>query len=583
MRRRSILRLGSLLFFVLILFGMGFFLERYILNTNNKTDEAPAATPPLVTAERETESSGMLEEENLEIPAQSLEASMRYGFRSAVIESGGFVEMYERQNRINFGSGEAYTKIEGLSTFASDPFRASFVFGKQNISQKTLTRIWEQKLGTLQTAGGDVWQGTGWTGMPLIIKWDEEVRKVLGVAEEFKNKEGFTELIYPAADGKIYFNELETGRQTREPVRTGVVMKGTALLDPRGYPVMYVGQGVEDEIDGRGAWLRAISLIENKVIWSFGGTDRDAYRNFQAYDGGGLIDARADTLFIPGENGILYSAVLNTSFDPNTGKLSISPETLVKYLYSADAYGEEDGMRKWGIESSVAALGDYAFVTDNGGFLQCIDLNGMRLVYAIDLINESDATVVVSEEEGRHYLYTATLAGTNSCGYMRKHEAETGEVLWENEVPVVDTGDPGDTRGALGTPHAGHGQIEDLVIFNCTMIPYINVDGEETRGACVLALDKVSGEEKWRYEQENGFWSSPVVIYDEEQKAYVIQCDRAGWMRMLDAENGELIYSLDMGSRIESTPAVFNDILVVGTRGQYGSGESAKIIAVKIG
>ena len=37
-------------------------------------------------------------------------------------------------------------------------------------------------------------------------------------------------------DGKIYFFELNTGKATRSPIDMGVVNKGTAALDPRGYP-----------------------------------------------------------------------------------------------------------------------------------------------------------------------------------------------------------------------------------------------------------------------------------------------------------------------------------------------------------
>ncbi|MDD6887307.1 MAG: hypothetical protein PUE41_02380, partial [bacterium] len=81
---------------------------------------------------------------------------------------------------------------------------------------------------------------------------------------------------------------------------------------------------------------------------------------------------------------------------------------------------------------------------------------------------------------------------------------------------------------------------------------------------------------------EADYWSSPVVVYDETDKAYLIQCDRAGYIKLYDASTSALLYSLDLGSRIDSTPAVFNNYLVVGTRGKGGSGESAKIICVKI-
>jgi outer membrane protein assembly factor BamB len=109
-----------------------------------------------------------------------------------------------------------------------------------------------------------------------------------------------------------------------------------------------------------------------------------------------------------------------------------------------------------------------------------------------------------------------------------------------------------------------------------------NGDTKHVNGGRIVCYNKNTGDEVWRYEQEDGYWSSPVVIYDENENAYLIQCDRGGMMRMHDARTGEVITEVYMGSRIEATPSVFNDMLVVGTRGQYGD-ESQKIIGVKIG
>lgn len=566
-------RLGASVLLIALIAALGFAIDRWAFVPEEAQPSIPASVQPQNTPVAEKK------EETLETDASLSEASRIYGFQSAVIDSNGILEYYERTPKVSFGLPDTYSAVRGITTYGGNNFRNSFVYGTQSVNEKTLTRAWERGVGSLTTAGGDTWQGTGWTGMPLIIQWEKEVRQTLGVKQSFKKKNNFTEVIYPANDGKIYFYELESGLQTRDPINIGAVLKGTATLDPRGYPVLYVGQGVEDEKDGRGAWLRAISLIDNTVIWRAGGTDRQAFRNYQAYDGSALIDAKSDTLFYPGENGILYSTVLHTAFDAAAGTLSIQPEGLVKYRYTADGYGADADMKKWGVESSPAAYGQNAFFTDNGGFLQCVDLNHMRLVYAVDLLNESDATPVIAVEEDGVSIYTASMAGADSNGYLRKHDAKTGNILWTAACPTVDTGDASDTRGALGTPHAGHGNINDLVIFNCTMVPHT---GETKTGGCVIALDKASGRERWRYSQEGGCWSSPVVIYDAAQNAYVLQCDRTGWLQLLDAVTGKLLFSLDLGSRIESTPAVFENYLVVGTKGQYGSWENAKILCVKI-
>ena len=73
-----------------------------------------------------------------------------------------------------------------------------------------------------------------------------------------------------------------------------------------------------------------------------------------------------------------------------------------------------------------------------------------------------------------------------------------------------------------------------------------------------------------------------MVVYDENGKGYLIQCDRAGMVSLYDARTSALLYTLDLGSRIDSTPAVFHNYLIVGTRGKGGAQENQKIICVKI-
>ena len=73
-----------------------------------------------------------------------------------------------------------------------------------------------------------------------------------------------------------------------------------------------------------------------------------------------------------------------------------------------------------------------------------------------------------------------------------------------------------------------------------------------------------------------------MVIYDAYGRAYLLQCDRGGIITMYDASNGTMLTTIDMGSRIDSTPAVYGNMLVVGTRGKGGAGKAAKISCVKI-
>ncbi len=542
--------------------------------------------------------------DNISVVGSEAAAPERLGFSTVLQVNGGDTNSYTRSNPVSFGRDEDYTDVPGLLTFGGNNYRNTFAYGTTVVSERRLYRAWEERIGQI-----DSWTGTGWTGQPLIVQWPDEVRPVLGVSETYKTKEGFVEVIYPAMDGYIYFYDLESGARTRDPINVGVVMKGTACLDPNGYPLLYVGQGipVENENGLSVAYIRVYSLITNEEIHRFGGYDYFGERGWQAYDGSPLISN--DTLFYAGENGVLYSSKLNTQFDAAAGTVSINPERLVKYRYEGAGYSKSDAAnsRWYGVESSVAAFRNYLYFTDNGGRLQCVDANTYNLLFVTDVGEDADATVVIEEsyDDGTIYLYTASQANTSvgelgeGFGYSwhKKINGLTGEVVWQKQW-AASTGDASNNGGTLATPHVGRGNISNLVIYAMdlavmTSEPAVDdvVDpeaptgtGGNSLGGRIVAYDKTTGEVAWSIEDAGAgdYWSSPVVVYDENDSAYLIQCDRAGMVKLYDASTSALLYSLDLGSRIDSTPAVFNNYLVVGTRGKGGSQESAKIICVKI-
>ena len=114
------------------------------------------------------------------------------------------------------------------------------------------------------------------------------------------------------------------------------------------------------------------------------------------------------------------------------------------------------------------------------------------------------------------------------------------------------------------------------------MLPQPNASGSYTTGGRIVAYDKTTGNIVWSLEQTNDYWASPVVVYDSQGRAFLIQCDRGGYVTLYDASSGIQLNSIDIGSRIDSTPAVFNNMLVVGTRGKGGSGKGPQIVCLKI-
>ena len=94
--------------------------------------------------------------------------------------------------------------------------------------------------------------------------------------------------------------------------------------------------------------------------------------------------------------------------------------------YEGTGYSRDDtaGSRWFGIESSVAAFRNYAYMTDNGGRLQCVDLNTMQIKFVVDLTDETDSTPVIEEsyDDNTIYLYTGS--------QVRSSNGRTRRRLW---------------------------------------------------------------------------------------------------------------------------------------------------------
>lgn len=332
-----------------------------------------------------------------------------FGFIIDIMNDGTEVETYQSDANITFGKGDEYTELEGVITFRGNNYRDAASFGTADIVNETLTLINTKTTGSIGS-----WGGSGWTGQPLVVKWPKQTREIMTILyDEFRLKEDFVEVIIASLDGYIYFMELSTGEKTRDPIYSGGPTKGTPSLDPRGYPIIYVGQGLEPDgivKTGRNIYFRAFSLIDGEKIMKVGASSSDpfALRNWQAYDSSPLIDAETDTLIWPGENGIIYICKLNTVYDEAAGTVSMDMDPIkVKYRYTST---RNDQTARWGIENSIVTWRNYMIFTDNAGMLQCVDLNTLELVYANDLLDDSDVSMVLEEdvENDTFYLYTGS-------------------------------------------------------------------------------------------------------------------------------------------------------------------------------
>lgn len=478
---------------------------------------------------------------------------------TAIMVDGEVVEQYESDYEINFDLPERYTEIEGIVTFRGDNFRSGAAYGTAAVSSKTLTKAWSKSTSGLSDSDGIYWSGSGWTGQPLIVKWPEATRKNISAMYDWaREKEGLVEVIYATLDGHVYFYELTSGEYTRDPLNLGLNYKGAGALDPRGYPILYVGSGV-DSVNGRSR-VKVVNLIDNSVMFEFGHNETFANRGWHMFDSSPLVSAETDQLIYPGENGILYIIHLNTKYNEQTGELSVDPDNIVKWKYN----GVRSGSRYWlGVESSAAIINNYIFLADNGGNLMCLDLNTLELVWVQDVLDDTNCSPVVDIEDGHPYIYISTSFHYGWRSYSTaaipifKIDAETGEIVWRTDYTCYTVQDL--SGGVQGTIAVGKNKLSDMIF-----VPIARTPGASS--GTLAALKKDTGEVVWEKETSMYSWSSPVDFYDADGNGYLLYCNSGFNMFLIDGKTGEQLDYMNLGGNIEASPAMYGNYAVVGTR-----------------
>ncbi len=487
-----------------------------------------------------------------------------WGIRWDIIDHGAIVEKFQRKEPISFGKGEDYFALPGIATFRGDNYRNNAAYGTVNVTSGTISKVWGRNIGSLNG-----WPGSGWTGQPLMVQWDNDSKQIMtSMYTEKRNKDGLVEVIHATLDGYVYFYDLEDGTYTRDPMFVGMSFKGSGSLDPRGYPILYVGSGLSN--GDASPRMYAINLLDSTILYERSGSDAFSQRSWTAFDSSPLVDAETDTLIWPGENGILYTIKLNTNYNKTAGTLEMAPEEIVKIRYYPSR--ASDGAYWIGFEPSAVIVDRYLYISENGGMFFCIDLNTMELVWAQDTRDDSNSTPAFEWNGlGGGYIYTAPSlhwTANGSSGYIcvYKLDAKTGEIIWEKRFDCYSDRVNDVSGGVQSSPILGKAgtDLEGLIIYTIARTPDFS-DGK------LVAFDTETGEIVWEKYMPNYAWSSPVAVYSDDGSAHIITCDSVGNMEFRD-KNGEVLSSLGLGSNIEASPAVFNDMIVVGTRGQqvYG-------------
>lgn len=478
---------------------------------------------------------------------------------TAVMVDGEIVEEYEGKYDIRFDLPEKYTELEGVIGFRGDNFRSGAAYGTAEVSNKSLSTVWQAKTGGLSDADGNHWSGSGWTGQPLIVKWPDATRKNMTSMRDWaREKDGLVEVIHATLDGHVYFYELTTGEYTRDPLNLGYNFKGAGALDPRGYPILYLGSGL-DSVNGSSR-VFVINLIDNSVMFEFGHQENFAFRDWNMFDSSPLVCADTDQLIYPGENGILYIIHLNSKYNEQTGELSVEPDNIVKWKYD----GVRTGYAYWlGVESSASIINNYIFLADNGGLLMCLDLNTLKLVWVQDILDDTNSSPVVDIEDGHPYIYISPSfhegwrASTVADIPIFKIDAETGEIVWQTDYKCYTVKEV--SGGVQGTIAVGKNELSDMIFVPIARTP--------SAGAGVLAaINKQTGEAVWEKETSVYSWSSPIDFYDSEGNGYIAYCNFGYNLYLLDGKTGEQLDVIDLDGKIEASPAMYDNYIVIGTR-----------------
>lgn len=494
------------------------------------------------------------------------------GIKPELEVNGRPVKEYKRSEPIYFDPDKKYSEREGICTFRGDNFRSSASYGTAPLKEKKLEIEWSIPTGKLKKGyGKGYWTGSGWTGQPLIVKWTDKEKENMNLSSKAKADPDFTEAVYSTMDGKVYFTDIRTGEKSREEINVGLPFKGAGALHPS-LPLLHLGpgdSGPDKKKDYARAYLYSLTNGE-KLLEYGGGPDPFALRVFHGFDSSPLFSKETDTLIEPAENGILYTIKLNSSFDEN-GNIKIAPSETVKLRYSTSRSSEE---KYWlGMEDSAVIYKNWLYIADNGGNLLCIDVNTMKVIWAQDVCDDTNGSPVLSIEEGVPYIYIATSLHWTASRLFKlgdvpifKINALTGEYVWRRTYLCNTVA--GISGGIQATCVLGKGNIDNLVIFPVARTPHV-------RSGYLVALDKKTGKEVWKLKMRRYAWSSPVAVYDKEGNACIIIGDCEGRLYLVDGATGSVLDTIELGANIEASPAVYEDTIVVGTRGQ-------KIFGIKI-
>ncbi len=431
-------------------------------------------------------------------------------------------------------SGRPRRAVAGLLQFRGNPSRTYYGEGPMPDRPRILWRYPRRPMCAVSRVGRKVstWCGTGWTGQPVI--WERP--------------DGVLEVIVGTYDRKVHFVNARTGRRSRPPFVTGDIIKGSVTLDPDGDPLLYFGS--------RDNKLRVVALDRPRPteLWALTASFVPGIWN-NDWDGNPtVID---DVLYSGGENGYFFAVRLNRDYD-ESGLVHVDPEMLVAIRGWTDELLHSVGDENASIENSVAIFEERAYFANSAGRVVGLDISHIEegrapKVFDFWAGDDVDASIVI-DHEGMLYVSVELerfLPRSDELGQLIKLDPYTTDdpVVWSLPAPPSFS----DYRGGIwATPALAFGVL------------YV-----ATNAGHLLAVDADTGQVTFTDDLHPHAWSSPVVVDDN---LLVANC--RGELRnysILDPWHPVLEWSVQIPTHacIESTPAVWKGLIVVGARDGY--------------
>ncbi|MBN2894062.1 MAG: hypothetical protein JXL97_19485 [Bacteroidales bacterium] len=257
-----------------------------------------------------------------------------------------------------------------------------------NYAPSHLNIKWKHLLGTGKTWVGTIhktWSGAGWTGQPLMIKYNDTLYIIQGAYDHNLKK-------IRVSDGKL-MNEFEFDD----------VIKGTGSIWRNPNPTspddeFYIMQGSR-----RGAMYSS----DSKVVQSY---KCIAFRSFQKkwiysskkmrsysrdVDGSALIVN--DTAYLGLENGLFIV------FDPNPNHAEMRDGVLQPFIYDVDTlfYASDANTHGGNLvtESSPSYLNGYVYITSGSGHLFGYNIKKKEIDWVFDTEADMDGSPIVTDDE----------------------------------------------------------------------------------------------------------------------------------------------------------------------------------------